>query len=75
MEESSNKIVEKIIDSWKEVLSVTDISETDDFFQLGGDSLAAVIMLTLLRDEHGIDIPLRAVFECPQPLAISKHAA
>lgn len=43
---------------WIKVLNVPQVSDTDDFFDLGGDSLAAARMTSLAQSS---DIPLRAL--------------
>jgi acyl-coenzyme A synthetase/AMP-(fatty) acid ligase len=39
---------------WCKVLALTDISLKDDFFELGGDSLAAEALLSLMVSELGV---------------------
>ena len=41
-------------DLWGRVLGLADVGVHDDFFDLGGDSLAAEEMLTALSDEFGL---------------------
>ncbi len=48
---------------WQEVLAVTDIGRTDDFFALGGHSLRATQVASRLRKTFGIELPLRTLFE------------
>ncbi len=43
---------------WSEILNIDEIDDADDFFELGGDSLAAARMTTMARRA---DVPLRAV--------------
>jgi amino acid adenylation domain-containing protein len=51
--------------AWANVLHVENVGADDDFFDLGGDSLMALATLARLRNLHGIDLPLAAVFEHP----------
>jgi amino acid adenylation domain-containing protein len=48
---------------WKEVLGVATIARHDDFFDLGGHSLMAIRVIARLRDDLGIGVGLRALFE------------
>ncbi|MEM8922172.1 MAG: amino acid adenylation domain-containing protein [Actinomycetota bacterium] len=43
---------------WSEVLGGIEVSETDNFFALGGDSLRALRVVDRLRAQHGIDLRL-----------------
>ncbi|MEM6539173.1 MAG: phosphopantetheine-binding protein, partial [Pseudomonadota bacterium] len=54
------------------VLGVDTVSVTDNFFELGGQSLQAAQMVSQLKREQGISIPLRAaIFETLEQLAAS----
>jgi acyl carrier protein len=43
---------------WATVLNVSQVADADDFFDLGGDSLAAARMTSMAQH---VDVPLRAV--------------
>jgi len=43
---------------WSEILSVSQVADTDNFFDLGGDSLAAARMTAVAKRAN---VPLRAV--------------
>ncbi|MFF9672031.1 non-ribosomal peptide synthase/polyketide synthase [Streptomyces eurythermus] len=47
---------------WAEVLGVDAVGVTDDFFELGGESLLAARVLARVRDELGVRLTLRDVF-------------
>ncbi|MFE9999764.1 amino acid adenylation domain-containing protein [Streptomyces avermitilis] len=51
---------------WSDVLGVRPIGATDDFFQLGGQSLLAIRLAGRLRRTRGRRVPLVAVFENPR---------
>lgn len=57
-----NEQEEQLIKLWEEILEIRPISVTDDFFQLGGDSLAAVRLLTMVEERWGQSIPLMDLF-------------
>jgi aspartate racemase len=48
---------------WREVLGIERVGTGDDFFDLGGHSLSAARVLSRLRREHGVELPLGALFE------------
>jgi len=50
---------------WSELLEQPRIGRDDHFFELGGHSLLATQLISRLRHAHGLDLPLRAVFEAP----------
>ncbi|GAA2553672.1 hypothetical protein GCM10010435_25080 [Winogradskya consettensis] len=54
-----------LADLWSEVLKVDRVGVHDDFFELGGYSLAATRIAALVGEVFGVDIPLRAVFDAP----------
>ncbi len=59
---ASEKTLVKI---WREVLRVEKIGIRDNFFQLGGHSLLATQIISRIRDEFDIELPVRAIFEAP----------
>ncbi len=48
-----------------ELLGVEKVGRHDDFFALGGDSLLATRVLSRLRDQLGVKIPLERVYAAP----------
>jgi hypothetical protein len=50
---------------WSEVLKVNPIGVHDDFFQLGGHSLLATQVISRIREQFGVGIALRSLFETP----------
>jgi len=60
-----NKIEEEIYEIWEEVLGFNggDISITDHFFQLGGNSIRAIRLLALVYKKFGVKIEISFLFE------------
>ena len=47
------------------VLAVEDVGLDDDFFDLGGDSLAAIELIAAIDEQFGIDLPPSTLLEAP----------
>lgn len=50
---------------WQEVLGIERVGVLDRFFEIGGHSLHAAILLAKVNKEWQVEIPLRAVFQNP----------
>ncbi|MCU1775583.1 non-ribosomal peptide synthase/polyketide synthase [Pseudomonas sp. 14P_5.3_Bac1] len=50
---------------WQAVLQVEQVGLTDHFFELGGHSLLATQVISRVRHELKLEVPLRALFEQP----------
>ncbi|MFB4300564.1 amino acid adenylation domain-containing protein [Actinomadura sp. NTSP31] len=50
---------------WTEALGVTEIGPDDDFFELGGNSLVAVQVMTRIRERFGVELSIGQFFEHP----------
>jgi acetoacetyl-CoA synthetase len=50
---------------WETVVGLDGIGDEEDFFALGGTSLQAVQVFTLIRERLGVDLPLSALIETP----------
>jgi amino acid adenylation domain-containing protein/FkbH-like protein len=50
---------------WGEVLNLKQVSIHDNFFELGGHSLLATQVISRVRAVFSVELPLRALFECP----------
>ena len=57
---------------WTRLLGVDTIRSTDDFFELGGDSLLGMQMLLELRRQFGVDIKIPALFEASRLYQLAK---
>ena len=60
-----NDIDKKIIDILKDLLTIENISITDSFFELGGDSLTAINFCTKIYSEFNVQLFVKDVLENP----------
>jgi phthiocerol/phenolphthiocerol synthesis type-I polyketide synthase E len=48
---------------WISTLGVADIGLDEDFFDVGGNSLAAVQLISRIQEDHGVDLDVGEIFE------------
>ncbi|MFF1357751.1 beta-ketoacyl synthase N-terminal-like domain-containing protein [Streptomyces sp. NPDC058297] len=65
----------EIISILERLLGVDTIGAEDDFFDLGGDSLAAVDAVSILRETYPVEIDVDEFADLRTPLAMSEHLA
>ncbi|GAA0743735.1 SDR family NAD(P)-dependent oxidoreductase [Dactylosporangium roseum] len=58
---------------WSAALGVTDIDPAGDFFELGGNSLAAVQLISRINAHFGIDLGAGSLFDHSSLNALSKE--
>ncbi|MGJ5093278.1 amino acid adenylation domain-containing protein [Bradyrhizobium oligotrophicum] len=56
---------------WRDVLRVTAVGCGDDFFMLGGNSVAAAQVAAMVREQFGIELALRSFFDAPTLAALA----
>jgi diaminobutyrate--2-oxoglutarate aminotransferase len=59
---------------WEEILGRTDFSDNDDFFDIGGHSLLAVQMISLVEERMKIELPINVIFDAPTLRELTQHA-
>lgn len=58
-------VADRVRQLWSRTLGIADIGLDDDFFDLGGDSLFAIELLSLVRDTFGVELGIGDFFEAP----------
>ncbi len=70
-----NELERRIAAVWERLLGVEGLGIHDDFFELGGQSLLAVRLLSHLREELEAELPVEALFEAPTIARLSVRVA
>lgn len=52
-----------VLDIWCSVLGVEDLGVTDNFFSVGGHSLAAIKVVSMIRERLAVNPPINLLFE------------
>jgi len=55
----------QLAEVWAQVLDTPRVGRHDNFFELGGDSIAVMEVVAAVKQVHGIDVPLRTLFDAP----------
>jgi acyl carrier protein len=55
----------QLADLWSAVISIDRVGLHDNFFEMGGDSLMAIKLISRVRQELGVDLPMRRLFDNP----------
>jgi acyl carrier protein len=62
-----------LVDMVSELLKNDAVGVDDSFFDLGGNSLQAMRLITQLRDELAVDADVTAIFLAPTPGQLTLH--
>ena len=71
----SNDIEQKVAQMWSDILGVNPVGVHDNFFDLGGHSLAAAQIVSRVAETFGQDLGLTALFETPTVASLAKAIA
>ena len=58
---------------WGNLLGVEQIGVNDNFFHLGGHSLLGTQVISRIRDDFQVDLPLRTLFQSPTIKELAPH--
>jgi amino acid adenylation domain-containing protein len=68
-----NDIERAVTKAWESVLGINPVGALDNFFELGGHSLMAIRVVSKLRAEPGVELPLRSLFEHRTVESLAAH--
>ena len=60
-----------LLEIWEAVLGIADLDDDADFFQVGGNSLTAVELVSRTQQRFGLDLDLGTVFDAPTVRALT----
>ncbi|MEM9905081.1 MAG: SDR family NAD(P)-dependent oxidoreductase [Cyanobacteria bacterium P01_D01_bin.44] len=60
-----NETEQKLVNIWQQVLGLEPIGIHDNFFELGGDSLIGVQLISQIRNNFQLEVPVSHLFEFP----------
>lgn len=63
----------RIKELWEKVLHVDNVNRDDNFFEVGGHSLLAVELISLIEKEFNVNLPLSILFEYPSIRSIASQ--
>jgi phthiocerol/phenolphthiocerol synthesis type-I polyketide synthase E len=68
---AQHRLVETCITIWQEVLGLKSVMPDEDFFEMGGDSLAATLISVKVQRATGIRVPVRTIWDNPTVAAFA----
>lgn len=68
----SDELEEKIVRIWQELLGIDQLGIRDNFFDLGGNSLMALKVVSRLKQDLGVEVPVVSLFEGPTVQALAQ---
>src|SRR5947209_7524110 len=70
---SRSECEQKISEIWQQVLGIEQVSLSDNFFDLGGNSLSALQVQARLKKAFHVQLPMVALFEAPTISALVEY--
>ncbi|MCX6584830.1 MAG: amino acid adenylation domain-containing protein [Candidatus Aminicenantes bacterium] len=69
----TNETEQKLALIWQELLGIDQVGVNDDFFDLGGDSLKATLLVAKIKQAFNSGITVREIFNSPRIRDLSKY--
>ncbi|GAA2612839.1 hypothetical protein GCM10010411_54520 [Actinomadura fulvescens] len=71
----NDELGDRILRIWRKVLGTTHVGMDDNFFDLGGDSGALVLVHTELEAQFSFPVPVTDLFACPTVRSLADRLA
>jgi amino acid adenylation domain-containing protein len=73
--EPGNEVEKQLVEIWSRVLKMPgkNISVDDNFFDIGGNSFNAVMLISAIQKEINVTVPIPTVFEAPTIKELSQY--
>jgi len=68
-----NKIEKQIAALWAQFFGFQRVGIDDDFFEMGGDSLKALIVITKINKELGVELSMEELFDKPNIRSLAPY--
>jgi amino acid adenylation domain-containing protein len=68
----SNAVESKLLEIWKELLGLDQISTDDNFFDLGGHSLIATRVVSKVKKEFSVELEIMSLFSYSTIISLAK---
>ncbi|PDY87063.1 non-ribosomal peptide synthetase, partial [Bacillus toyonensis] len=62
-EEAENETQAQILDIWKDVFGIENIGIDTNYYEIGGDSLKAISIVTEIKKRMNIEVPIGEIFK------------
>lgn len=69
----TTQVEKQLADLWGKLFGFQLVGIDDDFFELGGDSLKAIILTTRIHKEFDVKVPLTEIFKTPTIKGLSEY--
>ncbi len=66
------ELLRALLPLWRRVLETREVGPDDDFFALGGHSIAAAQLFALIQRELGYAAPLATLYDAPTPRLVAR---
>lgn len=70
-----NELERQLAAIWREALGIEKVGIQDPFFELGGQSLIAMTVISRIQKELGVQLPLQTLFDAPTIEQLAKVIA